>query len=76
MQGYSLTPRWLTCEDITCLFALQLKELLAPYGQLKSLSVAMDAATGKNKVGAKSPLAAILAAIWQVAVVPRPQNDE
>ncbi|KAF8068237.1 dscc1 [Scenedesmus sp. PABB004] len=25
------------------------KELLAPYGQLKSLSVAMDAATGKNK---------------------------
>lgn len=32
------------------LYVLQLKELLAPYGQLKSLSVAMDAATGKNKV--------------------------
>jgi hypothetical protein len=30
--------------------AQQVKELLAPYGQLKSLSVAMDAATGKNKV--------------------------
>lgn len=29
---------------------LQLKELLQPYGQLKSLTVAMDAATGKNKV--------------------------
>ncbi|WIA31001.1 hypothetical protein OEZ86_001042 [Tetradesmus obliquus] len=29
--------------------AQQVKELLAPYGQLKSLSVAMDAATGKNK---------------------------
>eukprot|EP00775_Hariotina_reticulata_P009960 gene9960-10115_t len=28
---------------------LKVKELLAPYGQLKSLSVAMDAATGKNK---------------------------
>lgn len=29
---------------------LQLKDLLQPYGQLKSLSVAMDASTGKNKV--------------------------
>jgi hypothetical protein len=32
------------------LVLLQLKELLQPYGQLKSLTVAMDAATGKNKV--------------------------
>lgn len=38
--------------------AQQVKELLAPYGQLKSLSVAMDAATGKNKVRVRELAAA------------------
>lgn len=40
------------CCPALCFLWLQLKDLLAPYGQLKSLSVAMDAATGKNKVWA------------------------